>query len=99
MKNNLKNFKSNDKKHFRVAIFGSSRIETNDNIFKEVKNLAKKLGENGIDVLTGGGPGLMRAANEGHGIGVKKSGSLARSVGIGVDLPWNQKFNDSVEYK
>jgi predicted Rossmann-fold nucleotide-binding protein len=57
------------------------------------------LGERGIDILTGGGPGLMRAANEGHVIGTKKANSKAHSIGIGVRLPWNQKFNTAVEYK
>ena len=57
------------------------------------------LGERGIDVLTGGGPGLMKAANEGHVIGTTISGSNAYSVGIGINLPWNQKFNEGVEYR
>ena len=85
--------------HFRVAIFGSSRVENNDAIYKQVVNLARMLGEKGIDVVTGGGPGLMRAASEGHKIGTRKSGSNAHSIGIGVKLPWNQKFNDAVDYK
>lgn len=99
MKKNLKKFKNNDNKHFRVAVFGSSRIKDDDSIFKKVKNLTIKLAENDIDVLTGGGPGLMKAANEGHKIGIKNSGNGALSVGIGVELPWNQEFNDSVDYK
>ncbi|MCX6747512.1 MAG: LOG family protein, partial [Candidatus Nomurabacteria bacterium] len=49
--------------------------------------------------MTGGGPGLMRAANEGHVLGTDRSGSNAHSIGIGVRLPWNQKFNEAVKYK
>lgn len=90
----------NNKEHFRVAIFGSSRIELGDVIYEEVRNLATMLGEKKIDVLTGGGPGLMKAANEGHKIGTEKTeNNNALSIGIGVKLPWNQKFNEGVEYK
>lgn len=92
-------FKNKDGKHFKVAIFGSARIEEGDQTYEKVKHLARSLGDRGIDVLTGGGPGLMKAANEGHKLGTKESGIKAHSVGIGVRLPWNQKFNPSVEYK
>lgn len=85
--------------HFRVTIFGSSRIEHGDKIYEDVKKLAKMLGEQDIDVITGGGPGLMRAGNEGHTQGTNGRNSEALSIGIGVDLPWVQNFNDSVEYK
>ncbi len=100
MKSKLFNFfLKKDKQHFKVTIFGSSRIANNDEIYKQVKHLAKMLGENGIDVITGGGPGLMKAGNEGHleGQAIGKTG--AHSIGIGIQLPWEQKFNDSVEYK
>jgi len=96
---NFKEFKNKDGKHFRVAIFGSSKIEEGDIIYKRVKDLAEMLGEEGIDVVTGGGSGLMRAANTGHKIGSDKSGSNAHSIGIGIHLPWNQKFNEAVDYK
>lgn len=85
--------------YFRVAVFGSARIKKNDPLYKEVKDLAKKLGEANIDVITGGGPGLMQAANEGHIIGSKKSGGKAISIGIGIKLPREQQFNESVEFK
>ncbi len=92
-------FKNKDGKHFRVAIFGSSRIKEQDVIYKDVKKLAEILGTEGVDVVTGGGPGLMKAANEGHKLGTKKARSKAHSIGIGVRLPWNQKFNHGVQYK
>lgn len=85
--------------HFKVTIFGSSRIKKNDIIYKKVTYLAEMLGEAGIDVVTGGGPGLMQAANEGHKKGNKKTKKNSHSVGIGIKLPWEQKFNRSVEYK
>lgn len=96
LQNTFKAFKKKDNKHFKVAIFGSSRIEEGDEIFTQIKDLAKMLGEKGIDVVTGGGPGLMRAANEGHRLGTDSSGMDAHSIGIGVRLPWNQKFNQAV---
>lgn len=97
--NNLEELKKNNDKHFRVAIFGSAKIEDGDDTYRRAKALATGLGERGIDVITGGGPGLMRAANEGHQLGKQKSGSDAHSIGVGVELPWDQKFNDAVEYR
>lgn len=94
----FKEFKEKDK-HFKVAIFGSSRIKEGDALYKEVKKLASELAQRNITVLTGGGPGLMRAGNEGHKEGKEKSKTGAHSVGIGVVLPWKQKFNDSIDYK
>ena len=55
--------KEKRRKHFRVAIFGSARIEKEDPIFLQVYNLAKKIGEEGMDIVTGSGPGLMNAAS------------------------------------
>lgn len=95
----FKAFEKKDDKHFKVTIFGSSRVKKNDVVYKNVKNLASMLGEHGIDVITGGGPGLMEAANEGHRAGTKKGKKRAHSVGIGVKLLWKQKFNKSVQYK
>lgn len=92
-------FEKKDEKHFKVVIFGSSRVKMNDAVYKKVENLAMMLGEQGIDVVTGGGPGLMQAANEGHKVGSKKSKKRSHSIGIGVKLLWKQKFNNAVEYK
>ncbi|MBY0376393.1 LOG family protein, partial [Patescibacteria group bacterium] len=88
-----------DKKHFKVVIFGSSRITTEDLIYKDVHRLASILGEQGMDVVTGGGPGLMQAANEGHEEGAKISKLRSHSIGIGVKLLWKQRFNKAVQYK
>lgn len=81
-------------KHFHVTIFGSSRIKRNDKHYKEVYRLAKMIGENGVDVVTGGGPGIMEAANIGHRVGAKKNGS--HSIGLGIVLPHEQDFNKGV---
>jgi hypothetical protein len=103
MKNKMKNkfdiFEKRDGKHFKVVIFGSSRVKAYDDTYKTVKHLASLLGERGIDVVTGGGPGLMQAANEGHKLGAKEARKRSHSIGIGVELLWKQKFNKSVQYR
>ena len=83
------------KKTFRVTIFGSARIKENNQIYKDVQSLAKMLGERGFDVVTGGGPGLMKAANSGHKQGSEKTG--AHSIGVGISIPKEQKINKHVD--
>jgi hypothetical protein len=99
MKTNNMKIQKDVENYFRVALFGSSKIKKNDPIFKEIKKLAKALAEEKIDIVTGGGKGLMQAANEGHLQGRTQEVRNIRSIGIGVKLPWNQGFNDGVEYK
>ena len=86
-----------DKKHFRVAIFGSARIKKDTKEYKQIYKIAEMLGKRGIDVVTGGGPGLMEAANSGHKAGSTKN--HARSIGLGIKLPKEQRFNESVDFK
>lgn len=84
------------KNDFRVTIFGSARIKPEDPIYKDVFTLAKGIGEMGVDVVTGGGPGLMEAASTGH-----KAGDVdnrADSIGINIVLPFEQKPNPGLEY-
>ncbi len=94
---NFEEIKKNIKNHFRVSIFGSAKVQDGDDTYRRVKHLAEELGKRNIDVITGGGPGLMKAASEGHKIGSVDND--ADTIGIGVDLPWKQQFNDSVEYR
>lgn len=82
-------------RRFRVAVFGSARIQKGDKVYKEVYNLAKRIGSKGYDIITGGGPGLMEAANEGHMKGDKAE--VAESMGLLIKLPWENKANDGVE--
>jgi len=84
-------------KHFHVTIFGSSRIKKNDSVYKQIYLLARMIGERNIDVITGGGPGIMEAANSGHKEGIKKRNHDAHSIGLGIKLPHEQKFNKSVQ--
>jgi uncharacterized protein (TIGR00730 family) len=69
---------------FRVVIFGSARIRPRDNIYTAVYHIARALAERGIDIVTGGGPGLMEAANRAV-TDVQQRES--RSIGLPIDLP------------
>ncbi|MCA9816668.1 MAG: LOG family protein [Candidatus Obscuribacterales bacterium] len=92
--NQLTRLKKSKKEEYMVTIFGSARIMPETHDYDRVRKLAKKLSEMGCGVITGGGPGLMQAANEGvadvHGHGSH------RSVGIRVDLPFEQNANPFV---
>lgn len=70
--------------NYRVCIFGSARIRPQDRIYHLVFSLAQSLSQQGIDVVTGGGPGLMSAANRGV-LAAKRKRSM--SYGLPLDLP------------
>jgi len=91
--------KEEKKKEFRVTIFGSARIKKGDQHYKQISNLSKMLGERGMDIVTGGGPGLMQAASEGHRIGRKKSGKKSHSIGLLIKLPNEQKTSKFLDVK
>lgn len=80
---------------FRVCIFGSARIKPDDINYTTTFDLAKRLGERGIDVLTGGGPGLMEAANRGVLAGKHEFGTGSRSFGLTIEL---NKFETASEH-
>lgn len=86
-----------NKNQFRIAIFGSARVKEDDALYKQVFHLAEKIGENGFDVVTGGGPGLMKAANAGHQKGRKDLNT--HSVGLTIELPWEAKANKYLDIK
>lgn len=69
---------------FRVVIFGSARIKPQDAAYQAVYRIARALSERGIDIVTGGGPGLMEAANSGVLDVVERQ---SRSYGLPIDLP------------
>ncbi len=71
---------------YRVCIFGSARIKPEDTMYKLTAELGKCLGELGLDVLTGGGPGLMEAANKGVLEGKKNGGTKSKSFGLTIEL-------------
>src|SRR5438132_7366229 len=80
--------------HYRVSIFGSSRIRRGDPIYEEVKKLTYELAKMGIDIVTGGGPGLMEAANAGAMEG--QINSHSRSFGLAIHLPSEEAANPFV---
>jgi uncharacterized protein (TIGR00730 family) len=81
--------------HYRVSIFGSSRIRRGDPIYEQVKKLSFELARMGIDIVTGGGPGLMEAANSGAVEGQIES--HARSFGLAIHLPSEEQANPFVD--
>ncbi|WP_455368726.1 LOG family protein [[Eubacterium] cellulosolvens] len=84
-------------KHFRVTIFGSARIARGDPIYTAIFELAKMISKAGMDLVTGGGPGLMNAASEGHYLGRKDE--KAHSVGLRITLPFEQEVASHLDIK
>ena len=80
-----------------VTIFGSARTHENDPYYQKAQKLGELLGLNGFTVITGGGPGIMEAANRGA-FAVKGD-----SIGLGIELPMEQRINpyvtDSVNFE
>jgi uncharacterized protein (TIGR00730 family) len=76
---------------YRVSIFGSARAAPGTFVYDQTRRVARALTELGCDIVTGGGPGLMTAANEGAADAGKKG--TGQSVGIRVNLPFEQESN------
>jgi uncharacterized protein (TIGR00730 family) len=93
--NNLTRLRPSKRERYRVTIFGSARAKAGMFVYDEVKRVAAALAEMGCDIITGGGPGLMQAANE--GAAAANAPERNRSVGIRVDLPFEQEANPFVE--
>ncbi|MEM0980368.1 MAG: LOG family protein [Cyanobacteria bacterium P01_H01_bin.58] len=87
---------------FRVVIFGSARLQSGDSVYEQVRRLARLLGREGMDVVTGGGPGLMEAANLGHREGREDPFSRddsSKSYGLNIKLPFEEAANPHVDIK
>jgi uncharacterized protein (TIGR00730 family) len=93
--NNLTRLRPTKHERYRVTIFGSARAKPGTFVYDEVKRVAGTLAQMGCDIITGGGPGLMQAANE--GASAAHAPERNRSVGIRVDLPFEQEVNPFVE--
>ncbi len=91
--NDLTRLRPSKRERYRVAIFGSARAEPGTFVYEEVKRAAAAFAAMGCDIVTGGGPGLMQAANE----GATSAGGALGSVGIRVELPFEQDVNPFVE--
>lgn len=70
-----------------VSIFGSARTPESDQYYKAARETAKLLGKAGFEIITGGGPGIMEAANR----GAKEAGAI--SIGCNIELPMEQSPN------
>ncbi|MCU1593643.1 MAG: hypothetical protein JWO12_1035 [Frankiales bacterium] len=74
-----------------ITVFGSARTHPTDLYYQQAELLGRKLSEAGYAVITGGGPGIMEAANKGcHEAG-------GTSVGLGIELPFEQSMNEFVD--
>jgi hypothetical protein len=71
-----------------VTIFGSARVDQNNAYYKETEKLSSMLAQRGFNIMTGGGPGIMEAANKGA-----KEVSEVESIGLNIDLSSEQRPN------
>ncbi len=76
-----------------VAIFGGSQTRGDDSYYQQAAVLASKIAQKGFGVITGGGPGIMEAANE----GAKAAGG--KSCGLCIDLPTEERPNPFIDEK
>ena len=70
-----------------VSIYGSARIALGDRLYLQTQEIARRLGEIGFSIITGGGPGVMEAANR----GALEAGT--KSIGLNIQLPQEQAAN------
>lgn len=76
-----------------VSIFGSSQVRPSDEPYEKAVLIARKLAQNGFNIMTGGGPGIMEAANK----GAMEGG--AKSIGANIALPLEQECNPYADIK
>jgi hypothetical protein len=74
-----------------VSIFGSARVQPDDPTYQACVETARLLGQAGFSIITGGGPGMMEAANK----GAREAGAV--SVGCNIELPFEQMSNEYID--
>ncbi len=74
-----------------VTIFGSARTHPSDPMYARATEVTRMLGQKGVPIITGGGPGIMEAGN----LGAKEAGAL--SIGLNIELPFEQGLNPHVD--
>jgi uncharacterized protein (TIGR00730 family) len=89
--NTLTRLRPTKRSRYRVTIFGSARVPNDHWVYQAVRDLAAELARLDCVIVTGGGPGLMKAANE--GVHVANPAASEGSIGIRVDLPFEQEVN------
>ena len=70
-----------------ITIYGSARLQPDEKLYKDTEEIARRLGELGFNIVTGGGPGVMAAANK----GAMEAG--VASIGLNIELPEEQALN------
>lgn len=93
--NELTRLRPSRRDRYHVSIFGSARVKRGAPEYQAVRDLARSLAEMDCNIITGGGPGMMQAANE--GAAEAGTGNVERSVGIRIDLPFEQDVNPFVQ--
>ncbi|MEZ4907244.1 MAG: TIGR00730 family Rossman fold protein [Saprospiraceae bacterium] len=84
-------YETMDKVGPSISIFGSARTKPGDKYFELAKLIARRLVEEGFGIITGGGPGIMEAANKGA---FEKAGA---SIGLNITLPFEQEANKYID--
>ncbi len=74
-----------------ISIFGSARTKPGDPYYELTTEISKRLSEEGFGIISGGGPGIMEAANKGAQLGGGKS------VGLNIELPFEQQANPYID--
>ena len=74
-----------------ITIFGSARIGRESPVYEQTREIARRLAREGYAIITGGGPGLMEAANR----GAQEGGGM--SVGCNIELPHEQDLNEYID--
>ena len=74
-----------------ISIFGSARTKPGNKYYELAVNIAKRLAEEGFGIISGGGPGIMEAANKGASL------AQGRSVGLNIALPFEQSSNPYID--
>jgi uncharacterized protein (TIGR00730 family) len=74
-----------------ISIFGSARTDHSNKYYQLAVDIARRLSEEGFGIISGGGPGIMEAANKGAAI------ANGRSVGLNIELPFEQQPNEFID--